>query len=117
MEAGSNRVIRGGNWNNNAQNCRSANRNNNNPGNSNNNIGFRLASSCTGLTVRIQGCGLRAIGHDQATGPVPPNGGRRRWSPGRLVGKHAEGRPGRRREMDRRPAPRTGACLWSLGLT
>ena len=35
---------RGGNWNNNAKNCRSANRNNNNPNNENNNIGFRVAS-------------------------------------------------------------------------
>lgn len=39
---GSNRVNRGGNWNNNAQNCRVSNRNNNNPDNRNNNIGFRL---------------------------------------------------------------------------
>lgn len=39
---GSNRVLRGGSWNNNAQNCRVANRNNNRPDNSNNNIGFRL---------------------------------------------------------------------------
>ena len=38
---GSNRVNRGGSWNNNANNCRVANRNNNNPDNSNNNIGFR----------------------------------------------------------------------------
>lgn len=42
---GSNRVIRGGSWNNDAQNCRSANRNNNAPGNRNNDVGFRLASS------------------------------------------------------------------------
>ncbi|MFQ5632426.1 MAG: formylglycine-generating enzyme family protein [bacterium] len=42
MLAGSNRVLRGGAWNNNAQNCRSANRNHNDPGNRNNNIGFRL---------------------------------------------------------------------------
>ena len=44
---GSNRVIRGGNWNDwndwndNARNCRSANRNNNEPENRNNNLGFR----------------------------------------------------------------------------
>ena len=42
---GSNRVIRGGNFNNNAQNVRSANRNNNSPGNRNNNIGVRLLST------------------------------------------------------------------------
>jgi hypothetical protein len=40
---GSNRVNRGGSWNNNARNCRSANRNNNSPDNRNNNLGFRLA--------------------------------------------------------------------------
>ncbi|MCP4264742.1 MAG: SUMF1/EgtB/PvdO family nonheme iron enzyme [Candidatus Brocadiaceae bacterium] len=39
---GSNRVLRGGSWNNNGQNCRSANRNSNSPDNRNNNIGFRL---------------------------------------------------------------------------
>ncbi|MDR1122223.1 MAG: RNA-directed DNA polymerase [Dysgonamonadaceae bacterium] len=41
----SNRVNRGGSWNNNAGNCRVANRNNNSPDNSNNNLGFRLACS------------------------------------------------------------------------
>ena len=35
---------RGGSWNNNAHNCRTANRNNNTPDNRNNNIGFRLVS-------------------------------------------------------------------------
>jgi len=39
----SNRVLRGGSWNNNPQNLRSANRNNNTPDNRNNNIGFRPA--------------------------------------------------------------------------
>jgi len=38
-------VNRGGSWNNNARNCRSANRNNNTPDNRNNNLGFRLAST------------------------------------------------------------------------
>jgi hypothetical protein len=37
-------VNRGGSWNNNARNCRSANRNNNSPGNRNNNLGLRLAA-------------------------------------------------------------------------
>jgi len=41
--AGANRVLRGGSWNNNGRNCRSANRNRNEPGNRNHNIGFRLA--------------------------------------------------------------------------
>jgi formylglycine-generating enzyme required for sulfatase activity len=36
-------VLRGGSWNNNPQNLRSANRNHNPPGNRNNNVGFRLA--------------------------------------------------------------------------
>ncbi|NUQ26826.1 MAG: SUMF1/EgtB/PvdO family nonheme iron enzyme [Saprospiraceae bacterium] len=39
---GDNRVQRGGSWINNAQNCRSSNRNNNAPTNRNNNVGFRL---------------------------------------------------------------------------
>ena len=39
---GTNRVNRGGSWNNNATNCRAANRNNNTPTNRNNNVGFRV---------------------------------------------------------------------------
>jgi hypothetical protein len=42
---GSNRVLRGGSWNNDPTNCRVANRNNNTPDNRNNNIGFRLANT------------------------------------------------------------------------
>jgi hypothetical protein len=42
---GSNRVIRGGNWNNEARNCRVSNRNNNSPEDRNNHIGFRLVLS------------------------------------------------------------------------
>ena len=51
ITSGSNRVLRGGSWNNNANNCRSANRNNNNPSNENNNNGFRLCCSAA-----LQGC-------------------------------------------------------------
>ena len=40
---GSNRVLRGGSWNNNAGNCRVANRNYNSPDNRNSNYGFRLS--------------------------------------------------------------------------
>jgi hypothetical protein len=35
-------VLRGGSWNNNADNTRAATRNDNNPNNRNNNIGFRV---------------------------------------------------------------------------
>jgi hypothetical protein len=43
IHTGANRVNRGGSWNNNASNCRAANRNRNEPGNRNNNLGFRVA--------------------------------------------------------------------------
>lgn len=45
IEKGSNRVIRGGSWNNSATNCRVANRNNNDPSNRNSNNGFRVVLS------------------------------------------------------------------------
>ncbi|GHV17766.1 hypothetical protein AGMMS49938_18650 [Fibrobacterales bacterium] len=38
-------VIRGGSWNNDAQNCRVSNRGNDYPNNRNNNLGFRLVYS------------------------------------------------------------------------
>lgn len=45
MQSGnSNRVNRGGSWNNNADNCTAGYRNNNNPDNRNSNLGFRLAA-------------------------------------------------------------------------
>ncbi|MDD5320040.1 MAG: SUMF1/EgtB/PvdO family nonheme iron enzyme [Methylococcales bacterium] len=47
MIEGSNRVLRGGSWNNNGRNVRSANRNRNEPANRNDNIGFRLALART----------------------------------------------------------------------
>jgi formylglycine-generating enzyme required for sulfatase activity len=40
--------MRGGNWGNHPQNCRPAYRNNDEPGNRNNNVGFRLALQLTG---------------------------------------------------------------------
>ncbi|WP_139218574.1 SUMF1/EgtB/PvdO family nonheme iron enzyme [Nitrosomonas aestuarii] len=43
------RVLRGGSWNNNARNVRSANRNRNEPDNRNNHIGFRLALARTSV--------------------------------------------------------------------
>ena len=51
--SGSNRVIRGGGYNNDAGNCASSNCNNNNPSNNNDNNGFRLVCSAApqGRTV------------------------------------------------------------------
>ena len=52
---GSSRGLRGGNWNNNAFNLSSSNRNTNDPSNENNNIGFRLASPCRLMQARSGG--------------------------------------------------------------
>jgi len=41
-------VLRGGGWNNDSQNCRTAYRNDNEPDNRNHHIGFRLALQLTG---------------------------------------------------------------------
>ncbi|NLV46947.1 MAG: SUMF1/EgtB/PvdO family nonheme iron enzyme [Candidatus Hydrogenedentes bacterium] len=56
---GSNRVNRGGSWNNNFNNCRSAQRNNNTPTNTNNNIGFRLSSSSRRQIAGVYECPRR----------------------------------------------------------
>ena len=50
------RVLRGGSWNNNGWNCRSAIRNHNQADNRNNNLGFRLslAQHRIGITVKDQ---------------------------------------------------------------
>jgi hypothetical protein len=45
IKSGSNRVKRGGSFNNNADNLQVGNVNNNNPNNENNNLGFRFAST------------------------------------------------------------------------
>ena len=45
---GSDRVNRGGSWNNNGSNCQAANRNRNAPTNRNNNLGVRLARAPRG---------------------------------------------------------------------
>ena len=66
------RVLRGGSWNNNPQNLRSANRNRNTPDNRNNNLGLRLASTaCARAPLRDErkdgvqglsrGIGARAV--------------------------------------------------------
>jgi hypothetical protein len=68
------RVLRGGSWNNNQDNARSANRNRNNPNNRNNNIGFRVVcvshvflflpepgASMLRRVRRARGCGLLVL--------------------------------------------------------
>ncbi|MBS1787612.1 MAG: SUMF1/EgtB/PvdO family nonheme iron enzyme [Acidobacteria bacterium] len=52
-------VVRGGSWNNNGNNCRSANRNNNDPGNRNNNIGFRVVVAASTLDCQNRRKGFR----------------------------------------------------------
>jgi Sulfatase-modifying factor enzyme 1 len=47
VEASAHRVIRGGSWNDEAQNVRAAYRNHNEPSNRNNNLGFRCAELTT----------------------------------------------------------------------
>ena len=47
---GSNRVFRGGSWNNTAGNCAVANRNNDTPSNRNTNYGFRLVLQLSALS-------------------------------------------------------------------
>jgi formylglycine-generating enzyme required for sulfatase activity len=48
------RVVRGGSWNNNPQNLRSANRNRNTTDNRNNNLGFRLGSTLSARASAIR---------------------------------------------------------------
>ena len=50
---GDKRVIRGGSWNDNARNCRAANRNANDPSNRNHNLGFRFVRAQRGDGCRF----------------------------------------------------------------
>ena len=68
------RVLRGGSWNNNPRNLRSANRNRNDAENRNNNIGFRVASTHRGWSRRGHGLAGRAR---VRPGPVMMSRGRR----------------------------------------
>jgi hypothetical protein len=51
-------MLRGGSWNNNPQNCRSALRNNNNPDNRNNNIGLRVVAPSSTFLCQNQWMGI-----------------------------------------------------------
>jgi hypothetical protein len=50
-------VLRGGSWNNKDNNARGAYRNNNNPDNWNNNIGFRVVVSSSSRSMASRQCG------------------------------------------------------------
>ena len=64
--SGSNRVKRGGSWNNNSDNCTSSNRDNNDPSNRNNNNGFRLVSALSGTGPHPGRPAFRACGNEHA---------------------------------------------------
>ncbi|MBM4038197.1 MAG: hypothetical protein FJ290_06740 [Planctomycetes bacterium] len=85
---GERRVLRGGSWNNNPRNLRSANRNRNHPENRNNNAGFRVVLSAAPLSPRASAPGREARGSGRTWGSrsrprvgepsafvVPPLGG------------------------------------------
>ena len=69
--SGSNRVKRGGSWNNNSDNCTSSNRNNNDPSNRNNNNGFRLVSTLSGTGPHPGRPAFRACGNEHARARRP----------------------------------------------
>ena len=86
-------MMRGGSWNNDAQNCRSAVRNNNAPGNRNNNVGFRLSSS---RQRSVAVCSRMHRPHqrpDHRPGPAPAAAGQIRIARRRPVGRKARTSP------------------------
>ena len=68
---GSDRVNRGGSWNNTAENCESSNRNRNKPDNRNNNLGVRLVSSSLREKYSVHGC---CTGTKEMTRPLSSAG-------------------------------------------
>jgi len=71
-------VNRGGSWNNNARNCRSANRNNNSPGNRNNNLGLRV-SLARRIEEHIRRTGRGPVPGPTQVGPGQTRAARRVW--------------------------------------
>jgi hypothetical protein len=65
-------VLRGGSWINNGQNLRSANRNANDPGNRNDNIGFRLARAQEGRMALTDQTAIRSLGSASGQKPSGP---------------------------------------------
>jgi hypothetical protein len=68
----SNRVIRGGNFNNDATNLLPPNRNNNTPTNRNNNVGFRCAKTVVFLDARTPRIAPRFTDRASAAIHSPP---------------------------------------------
>jgi len=68
-------VNRGGSWNNDAANCRSANRNRDNPSNRNNNNGFRVALNSNGRKSWMASGGCPGIPDGTVRFPVWPGFG------------------------------------------
>lgn len=99
---GSERALRGGSWNNNHQNSRTAYRNNNNPDNRNNNVGFRVAEP---LSTGDRKCGVSTESSPRVerSTPRPP------------VSLRA-GRAAARACYQPMPRPLVSASLWLAGL-
>ena len=76
---------RGGSWNNNPQNLRSANRNRNTPTNRNNNLGFRVASTPHPRPARAGAITVAPGAHERRSGPFLMSPGLRP----RPVSRHA----------------------------
>jgi hypothetical protein len=76
-------VLRGGSWNNNAENCRAAYRNRNAPGNRNNNYGLRVCFRLHGHRNAWTGAqNGRAIYPDRRGDWAPCHGGRKKSGAG-----------------------------------
>ncbi|MGH9764702.1 MAG: SUMF1/EgtB/PvdO family nonheme iron enzyme [Blastocatellia bacterium] len=85
--------LRGGSWNNNRNNCRSAYRNNNQPGNHNNNIGFRVVVGASTLHRQGRWMGIQR-GNQGSPERVPAmrvTASKNKASPPRLVLSYPQG--------------------------
>ena len=91
-QKGSERVVRGGSWNNNARNVRAAYRNTNDPDNRNNDLGFRLARAHlpAGWPV-ADPAGIQPVIPGVARASRGPGGSENRKGTGARVGRRSRG--------------------------